>query len=94
MANDQNRISRRAMLRKSAMLFASIAAIPLILEKSPAAAQKIAKLNFHYQATPKDGKKCADCAAYVAVPGSAEGACKVVEGPISPSGWCIAFSSK
>ena len=94
MNNDEKLICRRAMLKQSSMLVASVAAIPLILVKSPAAAQKIAKLNFHYQAAPKDGKKCADCTAYVAVLGAAEGTCKVVEGTISPSGWCIAFSSK
>ena len=42
-----------------------------------------------------EGKDCDDCSQYL--PGqSADGAatCKIVEGPISPHGHCIAFSPK
>jgi hypothetical protein len=86
--------SRRALLKQGSAVLATAAAIPLILLSAPAAATKLAKSDLNYQDHPKDGKKCADCAAFVAEPGSAAGACKVVSGPISPDGWCMAFSQK
>ncbi len=54
-----------------------------------ASAQKIAPSMVQYQATPKDGNECDKCAQFIA-PGS----CKVVEGKISPKGWCAAFAPK
>jgi hypothetical protein len=48
-----------------------------------------------YQSTPKDGHKCSDCTLFV--PGksaTANGTCKVITGPISPDGWCTAFSRR
>ena len=48
-----------------------------------------------YQSTPKGKQKCDGCTLFV--PGktaSANGTCKVISGPISPNGWCIAFAQK
>ena len=53
------------------------------------------KSQFKYQDTPNGNQKCADCSLFI--PGksaTADGACKVVDGSISPSGWCTAFSPK
>jgi High potential iron-sulfur protein len=48
-----------------------------------------------YQEQPKDGQRCDACMQFVPGPKpGAKGACKVVDGPISPSGWCIAFVKK
>ena len=44
-----------------------------------------------YQDQPNNGQRCDACLQFV--PG-ANGTCKVVEGPISPGGWCIAFAKK
>lgn len=38
---------------------------------------------------PKDGQKCADC-VYFQAPSS----WGVVEGPISPNGWCNMYNKK
>jgi hypothetical protein len=83
------RLSRR-------MLFAGAAALAglAVLPKSRAAA-KASKASLQYQDHPKDGKDCDDCLQFV--PGKtpkAMGECKVVEGPISPKGWCLAFVKK
>jgi hypothetical protein len=44
---------------------------------------------------PKNGQQCDACVQYIAGPKpGAPGGCKVVEGPISPKGWCIAFVKK
>jgi hypothetical protein len=56
---------------------------------------KAKKTDMKYQDRPKDGQKCADCIHFL--PGKdakAPGECKIVEGPISPNGWCIEFQKK
>lgn len=53
------------------------------------------KSQFKYQDNPNGNQRCADCSLFM--PGksaSANGECKVVDGSISPSGWCTAFSPK
>ena len=87
--------SRRTLLRDGAMLMTSLAAIPIVLVSTTARASKASKSDFHYQDQPREGKKCADCAAYVAnASGSAPGACKIVDGPVNPNGWCMAYSAR
>ncbi len=79
--------SRRTLLRTG---LAGAAAAATALAAGAARAQaKIAPAMVQYQAMPKDGKKCADCAQFVA-PAS----CKIVDGTIKPEGWCIAFAAK
>jgi len=82
--------SRRTMLRNIAVL----AAAPLVVR--PAAAQaKASKQSMQYQDQPKNGQQCDTCMQFI--PGQkpgANGTCKVVDGPISPKGWCIAYVKK
>ena len=51
--------------------------------------QKASKQAMHYQDKPSGDKKCSECLQFVA-PSS----CKVVEGTISPNGYCIAWVKK
>jgi hypothetical protein len=85
-------ISRRIMLRNGVVL-AGLAAAPWA---RPALAQgKARKQDMHYQDQPKDGQQCATCIQFI--PGGkpgASGACQIVEGPISPNGWCIEYIKK
>ena len=56
---------------------------------------KSSQASMHYQTTPNDGKQCSGCNFFI--PGSsasANGTCKIVDGSISPTGWCIAFNAK
>jgi hypothetical protein len=80
------RWSRRAVLL-------SAATTPgLALLAGPATAQqaqKLAKNIVQYQETPKDGHECDACVNFVA-----PDQCKLVEGPINPKGWCVAFAPK
>lgn len=46
---------------------------------------KMSKEGAQYQDKPQDGRKCADCTNFIA----ASKTCKVVEGEVSPQGWCI-----
>jgi hypothetical protein len=77
--------SRRALMRKAACAIAGIAAA---IAASPAEAkmsQKVAE----YQATPKDGQSCANCALY-----RAPSSCTLIDGNIAPSGWCRFYAKK
>jgi hypothetical protein len=54
----------------------------------PARAQaKMSKQEAEYQDNPKDIRMCATCTLY-----EPPKSCKVVEGDVSPSGWCKAFA--
>ncbi len=50
---------------------------------------KVEQSVVQYQPNPKDGQKCSGCANFVA-----PNACKVVQGNISPEGWCVAYAPK
>ena len=70
--------------------------IPLMPVPERARAGSVSKAAMHYQDTPKDGNRCADCAAFVQGGTQQAGAstCKLINGPISPDGWCIAYSKR
>ena len=56
---------------------------------------KGSKSQFKYQDKPNGNQKCGECSLFIpAKSASADGECKVVEGSISPNGWCTAFSPK
>ncbi len=67
----------------------------LLLAETATAQAKGSKAQFKYQNTPNKGHKCAQCTFFIA--GSspkANGACKLVDGSISPNGWCTAYAPK
>ena len=49
-----------------------------------AAPKKLPQVGAQYQAQPKGEQKCSNCIQYQA----ASNSCKLVDGPISPDGWC------
>ena len=81
-------VTRRSLLQCAALLAGGTLAAGVIQIK-PAYAQKVGKDAVKYQDSPKDGQKCADC-LYFQAPGS----CAVVEGAISPNGWCSLYNKK
>ncbi len=88
--------TRRSFL-KGAALLASIAIVPLMVSKkaSAAAAAKSPQAAMQYQDHPKGDLKCANCVQFI--PGKsakANGSCKIVDGVISPQGYCIGFAAK
>lgn len=48
------------------------------------------KAAFKYQDHPKDDQRCKDCIHFI--PETNE--CKVIEGSISPDGWCTLYNPK
>jgi hypothetical protein len=76
-------ISRRNLFRGAALVSG-------VLVARPAAAQvKMAKTAVAYQATPKGSARCDGCALWLP-----PNACKMVEGLISPAGWCSIYVAK
>lgn len=87
--NRYNRnISRRRFLKLggSAVVLAPLA---LIATDRAAAQGKASKEAVQYQDSPKNGDKCVDCQFF-----TKPDACQVVEGKISPEGWCSLYVKK
>jgi hypothetical protein len=55
--------------------------------RSASAQDKMSKQEAQYQDSPKDIRMCATCTLY-----EPPKSCKVVEGDVSPDGWCKAFA--
>lgn len=51
------------------------------------AGEKMSQQEAEYQDSPKDIRMCATCTLF-----EPPKSCKVVEGDVSPSGWCKAFA--
>lgn len=75
--------SRRVFLKYMAML-------GLVTWSTTPLYAKVPKATFKYQDMPNDGKKCATCTYFL--PKTKE--CKMVEGAISPEGWCRIYVQK
>jgi len=88
MHNDET-ASRRGILRAGLTILAgTLAATTARADGTDA--DKVEKSVVQYQEKQADnGDHCAICANFVS-----PSACKVVQGPIDPNGWCIAFGPK
>jgi hypothetical protein len=89
---DNTKISRRTLL-KGAAVVTGIALVSAFAGKALAA--KSTKAAMKYQDKPKGNQKCSNCQLFI--PGKtpkANGTCQVVEGSISPKGWCTAYVKK
>jgi hypothetical protein len=92
-------ISRRTWL-KGATLLSAAAATPLILASTGAAA-KASKVAVHYRDHPNGMQMCHMCEYYTTSGGRSagmcmgmmgSGACQLVQGKISPMGWCDLYA--
>jgi anaerobic selenocysteine-containing dehydrogenase len=80
-------VSRRDFLHVAALGGGAVMAASLV--PSPAAAAKMSPRAMQYRPTPNGNQRCDNCVNF-----QAPGACKLVDGPISPSGWCILYNPK
>ena len=84
---------RRTLLKQGSALLLSL---PIYFLGKPALAGKASKIAFHYQDHPRGEQSCSACVAFIASANEAgeDGNCRIVDGPISPNGWCMAFTRK
>jgi hypothetical protein len=68
-------------------LLGGVAALPAAAGAQQAEAAKLSKAQVQYQDSPRGIAMCATCTLFVA-----PRACKLVEGDISPGGWCNAYA--
>ena len=90
----QSSVSRAAALK-------AIAAVPAVALgaaaafSAPAEAAGASKSAVKYQDKPKNGQKCSGCRFYKANKDPKKnGTCTVVQGSISPNGWCVSYAKK
>lgn len=63
---------------------APVTSAPAPAEPASPAPAKVSQASVQYQAQPKGAQKCSSCLHFIE-----PNACKVVEGVISPDGWCV-----
>jgi hypothetical protein len=87
MVEDRDGIFSRRMLLQSTVATMAAAAAVVASPKPAPATIKISKAAVGYQDHPDGDKHCEKCSQYVAPAG-----CKIVDGPISPEGFCRLFA--
>lgn len=81
-------LSRRCLLRQVALVAGGAAVLGTVVINRAHAAQVSQKL-VAYQETPHGAQQCDNCAQF-----QAPSSCKVVEGTVSPTGWCKVYVKK
>jgi hypothetical protein len=80
--------SRRSILR-SVVALGTVAWVGLDAQQEAVAQQKVSKAAMKYQDHPNGDQSCSTCMQF-----EPPSSCKVVDGTISPSGYCIAWAKK
>lgn len=88
--SDQSKstVSRRDFLNIAAVGGGALVAASLS-RPARAAPKKFTQQQAKYQPVPKSGQRCQTCALW-----QAPTSCQVVEGQVSPAGWCMLYQSK
>lgn len=84
---DRKGFSRRVVIARTALAVGA-AATGAVATRA-LAQQKISQANAKYQDHPNGNNECDGCVQF-----QAPNACKIVEGPINPKGWCQFFGAK
>jgi len=74
----------------SAAPYTSSSSAPSEESAAPTATAKASQASVQYQSQPKGDQKCDGCLHFIAESNS----CKLVEGQISPDGWCSLWAQK
>jgi len=85
-------LSRRECIKGT---LAALGTVGLARGAVAQAAPKVPQKDAQYQDSPKNGQKCDMCQYYIAgAQPTAAGTCQLVDGKISPNGWCALFAKK
>jgi len=82
-------LSRRVFLQRVATYGAGAAIIQGLGSNLATAQAKVAQNTVSYQDKPKGAQRCDGCTNF-----QPPNACKMVDGEISPQGWCSLFTKK
>lgn len=88
MSKRKQDMKRREFLKLAGCSLVLIPAAIIATDRA-VAQSKVSKETVKYQDSPNDGNKCSACQFFIA-PNS----CQLVEGTISPDGWCSLFAPK
>ncbi|GAC1393263.1 MAG: hypothetical protein NVSMB31_12440 [Vulcanimicrobiaceae bacterium] len=92
MDGSQEKISRGNALKGLIVLPALAAAM---LGSIGTAEAKSSKASLKYQDKPKDGNQCSNCRFYIKPKNAkAKAGCQLLDGSVSPHGWCVAYAKK
>ena len=89
--NATSKSTRHEVLVGTLRALAGFALLALIGQPREATAAKAQKEDVAYQDRPKGGKSCGSCRQFSPT-AAGKGTCGVVEGEVSASGWCAAYS--
>jgi anaerobic selenocysteine-containing dehydrogenase len=81
-------VSRRGFLNIAALGGSTLIAAA-VARPAAAAPKKFTQQQAKYQSVPKNGQRCQNCALW-----QSPNACQVVEGTVSPAGWCMLYQAK
>ena len=85
-------ISRREILKSMGVIIGATAVTALLI---PKIAHMISKAWVQYQDHPEGDQYCASCVNFIPnIKSTANGTCMIVEGAISPHGWCKSFAQR
>lgn len=82
-------VSRRDFLNIAAVGGGALIAVGMAGPVSAAPKKKFSQQQAHYQPVPKSGQRCQTCALW-----QSPTSCQVVEGQVSPAGWCMLYQAK
>lgn len=85
--NEPGTVSRRMLLGRAALTIALAGSGGFA--RQAAAQEKVSKADAKYQDQPKGEQRCAICLQF-----QPPNSCKIVEGQISPKGWCQFFAGR
>jgi hypothetical protein len=83
-----SQLSRRSLLRNVGFAAGGVAILGTAVTANRAEAKPTQKL-VGYQDTPKGAQRCDNCSQF-----QPPSSCKVVEGDVSPAGWCKVYVKK
>ncbi len=88
---DAAELSRRSVLQKLGFAAGGVAvlAVTTSVNRGAAAQTKVSQKVVGYQDTPQGDHRCDNCLQF-----QPPSSCKVVEGNISPAGWCRVYVKK
>jgi hypothetical protein len=88
-----SRMTRQVLVHGTLRLLAGLALLELVGRPGRAWAMKASKDEVAYRDKPHGAQSCATCRQFTAI-GSGKGLCSIVDGDVSPLGWCTAYSAR